>query len=282
MADSNADQIEFWTGAQGEKWARLQDGIDQMMAPFTKAGIQALGDITGARCLDIGCGAGATSLALAEKVGDGGSVAGIDVSTPMLARARERASTLGNAGRNLRFIEADAQSHDFAGETFDKFFSRFGVMFFHDPAAALGNLRSACAEGADFVAISWREPRENPWVMVPVSVAKDFVELPGRPAPDEPGQFQWADPDRVEGWMTGGGWRNVKVEPLDVALTFPGTPAEVAHYLLQMGPAASLLREAGGNLQEKAEAALTDKLTAHLNDGVVKLGAACWTVSATA
>lgn len=278
MADSNTDQIDFWSGVQGQKWLRLQDSIDRMMHPFTDAGLAALGDISGKDCLDIGCGCGDTTLALAEKVGPQGAVTGIDVSPPMLARARDRAEDVGN----IRFLEADAQDYDFRPSVFDILFSRFGIMFFHNPAEAFANLRAACKPGARIVAITWREPRENPWVMVPVSVAKEFVELPGRPPPGAPGQFQWADPGAGQAWLEAAGWSDIAHERLDVTLAFPGPPRDVAHFLIQMGPAAALLLEQGNDVLGAAEAKLGDVLADHVRDGVVALGAACWIVTATA
>jgi len=278
MADANKDQIEFWAGAQGQKWLRLQDGIDRMMQPYLDAGFEALGTIDGSHCLDVGCGTGASSLALADRAGPAGSVTGIDVSTPMLGKARERAADRSN----MTFVEADAQDYAFETTSFDVLFSRFGIMFFQDPAAAFANLRGACKPGARMAAITWQEPRENPWVMIPVATAKDFVELPPRPAPEAPGQFQWADPDRARGWLEAAGWSEISIDPLDVMLTFPAEPQEVAYYLLQMGPAAALIAEAGGDLKERAEARLAENLAPHYEDGAVRLGSACWTVTATA
>ncbi len=279
MADANRDQIEFWSGAQGEKWVRLQDRIDRVMTPFSEAGLAALGDIAGNHCLDIGCGAAGTTLALADAAGDDGSAAGIDVSPPLLERARARA----DGRKTLCFVEGDAQDYAFREDTFDILFSRFGVMFFRNTAAALANLHRASKPGARLVFIVWREPRENPWVMIPVSTAKAFVELPRRPAPGEPSQFQWADPALATGWLNEAGWRDCRFEPLDVALAVPGGPEAAADYLLQMGQAGRLLAEAGGDVLAGAEAALAEKLRPHVVDGgVVKLAAACWTVSAVA
>ncbi|MXY38732.1 MAG: class I SAM-dependent methyltransferase [Rhodospirillaceae bacterium] len=278
MAEANRDQIEFWSTTQGHKWLRLEDRIERMMTPFTEAGLAALGDIAGRHCLDIGCGAGGTTLALADAAGDGGSAAGIDVSPPLLKRAWERA----DGRENVCFAEGDAQDYAFRDETFDILFSRFGIMFFRDTPAALANLRRASRPGARLVFIVWREPRENPWVMIPVSAAKAFVELPPRPAPGEPSQFQWADADLATGWLEGAGWRGCRFAPLDIALAMPGGPLEASRFLLQMGPGAALLAEAGGDLAERAEAALAEDLVPHLRNGAVILDSACWIVSATA
>ena len=278
MAEANRDQIEFWSTTQGHKWLRLEDRIERMMTPFTEAGLAALGDIAGRHCLDIGCGAGGTTLALADAAGDGGSAAGIDVSPPLLKRAWERA----DGRENVCFAEGDAQDYAFREETFDILFSRFGIMFFKDTAAALANLRRASKAGARLVFIVWREPRENPWVMIPVSAAKAFVELPPRPAPGEPSQFQWADAELATGWLEGAGWRDCRFAPLDIALEMPGEPLDAARFLLQMGPGAALLAEAGGDLTERAETALAEDLVPHLRNGAVILDSACWIVSAKA
>ncbi|MXW91344.1 MAG: class I SAM-dependent methyltransferase [Rhodospirillaceae bacterium] len=278
MAEANRDQIEFWSTTQGHKWLRLEDRIERMMTPFTEAGLAALGDIAGRHCLDIGCGAAATTLALADAAGESGSAAGIDVSPPLLKRAWERA----DGRNNVCFAEGDAQDYAFRDATFDILFSRFGIMFFRDTPAALANLRRACRPGARLVFIVWREPRENPWVMIPVSAAKAFVELPGRPAPGEPSQFQWADAELAAGWLEGAGWRDCRFEPLDIPLIMPGDPLEASRFLLQMGPGAALLAEAGGDLAERAEAALAEDLVPHLRNGAVILDSACWIVSATA
>jgi len=277
MAKENREQIDFWAGNQGQKWLRLQPDIDRMMAPHLEAGLYALGEIGGCHCLDVGCGAGASSMTLAEKVGATGSVTGIDVSTPLLCKAKERAAERDN----MCFVEADAQDYPFLPETFDVLFSRFGIMFFQDPAVALGNLRRGCKKGAKLIAITWREPRENPWVMLPVTKARDFVALPSRPPPDAPGQFQWANPNQVRYWLEESGWSAISVDPLDITLTFHAAPAEVSHFLLQMGPAGQLIADIGGDLKVRAEASLTNALLNHYQDGAVRLASACWTVTAT-
>jgi len=278
VAEANRDQIEFWSTTQGHKWLRLEDRIERMMTPLTEAGLAVLGDLAGKHCLDIGCGAAGTTLALADAAGDDGSAAGIDVSPPLLKRAWERAE----GRKTVCFAEGDAQDYAFRDATFDILFSRFGIMFFRDTPAALANLRRASKPGARLVFIVWREPRENPWVMIPVSAAKAFVELPPRPAPSEPSQFQWADAALATGWLEGAGWRDCRFDPLDIALEMPGAPLEAARFLLQMGPGAALLAEAGGDLAERAEAALAENLVPHVRDGAVTLDSACWIVSAAA
>src|SRR5881628_2723223 len=149
----------------------------------------------GERVIDIGCGCGDTTIALARRVGPAGLVLGIDVSAPMLARAADAAREAGVA--HVRFEHADAQTHRFPAQAFDVLYSRFGVMFFSDPAAAFGNLRTALRPGGRLGFVCWQAVPENPWIAVPLEAAAQHMALPPPPAPGAPGPFSFADPERV-------------------------------------------------------------------------------------
>src|ERR1700722_7796296 len=127
----NAQQIEFWNGPAGEKWAALQERMDLNMNAITDAGIPFAAPKSRERALDIGWGSGTTTLLLARAVAPGGTASGIDISTPMLSLARARAAA---QNPDIAFVEADASVHDFQ-PVFDLVFSRFGVMFFAEPVA---------------------------------------------------------------------------------------------------------------------------------------------------
>src|SRR5262245_1263044 len=136
----NAEQVRFWNEAGSQRWVRQQAQLDAMLGPLGRRALERGAPRSGERVVDVGCGCGDTSLALARVVGATGRVTGIDVSRPMLERARERSRTAGLG--TVAFLEADAQTHRFVPEH-DLLFSRFGVMFFIDPLAALSNLRTA-------------------------------------------------------------------------------------------------------------------------------------------
>ena len=139
---ANSDQREFWNAIKGELWVELQPRIDPMLAPLGDKAIEALELIPGERVLEIGCGNGTTTLAMAERVGTEGEILAVDLSQPMLNKAAERGKA---SGYPVTFLEADAQVYDFPKEHFDAGFSRFGVMFFDDPVAALGTIRRQMA-----------------------------------------------------------------------------------------------------------------------------------------
>ena len=193
-AGPNAAQIDYWNATAGPSWVAAQEGLDIELRPWGEKAIATLAPVAGARMIDVGCGCGATTLMLAERVGPGGRVLGADISAPMLALARQRAEAAGLA--QASFIQADAQTHAF--EPADGVFSRFGVMFFADPAAAFANLRAALTERGRVVFVCWRALEHNPWMGVPVAaIAPLLPQAPQAPQPGAPGPFAFADGDRV-------------------------------------------------------------------------------------
>jgi ubiquinone/menaquinone biosynthesis C-methylase UbiE len=137
--DQNADQIAYWNGPGGQHWADRQQTQDIVLAPVSDALIDRTGAKPGGRIVDIGCGCGATTIAFAQEVGATGHVTGIDISAPMLTRARQ----LAPAGLPVDFVLADATIYPFIPQNFDRLVSRFGVMFFASPAASFANMRKA-------------------------------------------------------------------------------------------------------------------------------------------
>src|SRR4051794_32099894 len=158
----NKEQIEFWNSLAGERWTAHQEALDRALDPFGVAVLSRAQIKKGERVVDIGCGCGATTLACADAVGDTGQVTGVDVSAPMLARAKQRAADR----KNVSFIQADASAHRFDSPA-DTIVSRFGVMFFDDPTQAFENLKRALRTGGTIVFACWRAASENPWISVP-------------------------------------------------------------------------------------------------------------------
>src|SRR5689334_2848128 len=191
---ANAEQSALWNGNAGRGWIETQETLDSTLGPFERVLVDAVAARRPQRVLDVGCGTGATTLAAARVLGNKGTAVGIDISEPMIALARSRAES---ESAPPRFIVADAQTHAFDAASFDMIISRFGVMFFDDPVLAFSNLRRAAAKGADLETIVWRAAADNPFMTTAERAAASF--LPDMPArrPDEPGQFAFADRNRV-------------------------------------------------------------------------------------
>ena len=275
----NADQIAFWNGPSAERWSKLQREIDRNMQPVTAAALAKLKPQPGERIVDIGCGAGETALAIADRVQAHGHVLGIDVSSPLLKVAAARAAVTPEYPIELR--NADAASHRFAAASFDALFSRFGVMFFADPVAAFANLAQALKPGGRLVFACWRDRRDNRWVRLPVEAArKHIAQLPPPPGPDDPGPFAFADEARIVRVLTEAGFAGIDIERFDADLFYGGDAADAARFLTQMGPVASVLNDHPPATRDAVAQEIETMLAPEQGPGGVRLAASTWIVAA--
>lgn len=276
---ANADQIAYWNTQAGETWVGQQDRLDRQLSPLGLTAMATLDLAADERVIDIGCGCGQTSLELASEVGPDGTVLGVDISAPMLEVARRRAAQADLP--NVQFLEADGQIHVFKPGGADALFSRFGVMFFADPAAAFTNLRKALRPGGRLAFVCWRPMRENQWMLLPMMAALQHVPAAPPPAdPFAPGPFAFADPDRVRGILTAAGFSNVRIEAHDTRIGGNGLE-EAVELSLRVGPLGMLLREhpdQRGPVTQSLRAALEP----HAGPSGVYLSAAVWIVTANA
>lgn len=272
---SNQEQHEYWNRAGGERWVTHQEALDQMVRPFGEAALARLAPSLGEHVLDIGCGCGDTLLALARRVGERGSVTGIDLSAPMLTRAHERAPF-------ATLLEGDASKEPYPRK-YDVLYSRFGVMFFADPASAFRHLAHALLPGGRIGFVCWRAPTDNPWVVVPaaaVRAALPDVVAPA-PDPDAPGPFSLAKPTRIEEVLSAAGFMSIDIARFDsdVALSHTGLAAAV-DAALSVTPVARLLVDATDAERKRAEEAVTRALEPYLRGEQLSLRGAAWTVCA--
>ena len=278
--DLNADQIAYWNGPGGQRWADRQQSQDILLAPVANLVIERARPTAGERVIDVGCGSGAISIALAQKVGPTGHVLGIDISGPMLARARQIAP----AGLPVEFVLADATVYPFAPASFDLLVSRFGVMFFADPGASFANLRKALKPSGRLAFACWREPRENPFFMAPLqAVYKHVPKLPQQ-GPEDPGPFAFASEARVQRILGEAGFAGVAMEPCNLSLDVAvgrGLDAAVQG-ALEIGPAARALAEQPPEVVAAASHSIREALAPLVRGQSVPLPAAIWIVTARA
>ena len=198
----NVEQAEAWDGPNGEFWARHQERFDATIAPYHALLLEAAAIAPGERVLDIGCGNGLTSRDAGRATGDRGEVLGVDLSGPMLGLARQLAKDEGLG--NIRFEQADAQVYAFPAATFDLVISRFGVMFFSDPAAAFTNIASALRPGGRLAMLVWAPVPDNEWIVAMHGAIAPGQALP-KPPPGAPGPFGLADQDFARRTLTAAG-----------------------------------------------------------------------------
>ena len=268
------DQAAYWNKTGGQAWVDLQGMMDDLNRPIEEALVERAFPGVGKQVLDIGCGAGATTLAMARRLGPEGLSLGVDISAPLIEIASAQATP------GARFVQADAQTHDFGGPRFDAAMSRFGVMFFSDSDAAFANIRSGLKPGAELAFACWRSPADNPMAVVPARAAAPF--LPPSPPVDRlaPGRFAFADPERVRGILARSGWSDIDITRLDVPT--PIALADLVTLSLRMGPVAAALREADDAARGKVREAVETALAAEAVDGVVPMVAGCWLATARA
>lgn len=274
-AIANAEQSERWNDRTGRSWAELGDLLDRLLAPFVPLVLGEAGPVAGRRVLDVGCGAGALTLAAA---GQGATGLGVDISGPLVEAARARAGRFGLTG--AQFVQADAQTQEFEAGDFDALVSRFGVMFFANPAAAFRNLRSAVRPGGRLACLAWRGPAENDFMTAAERAVTDI--LPAFPGREEnaPGQFGFADSGRVRSILAQAGWAEVELRPVDVECRL--TESELGTYARRMGPVADLLPSLDEATRSEVERRVDAAFLPFVSDGEASFTAACWMVTARA
>ena len=247
MSGANADQRDFWSERAGPVWVARMQAMDAALAPVLEAVLEAADLREGQRVLDIGCGAGTSTLAAAERVGAEGMACGLDISDRLLAAAQDRADGLDHA----RFLLADAQTHDFGAARFDCLMSRFGVMFFDDFDAAFANLHSALRGGGGVAIATWGTIPENPYFTLPARVAREVLGPVPKSDPDAPGPFALRDPERVRAILEGAGFEDVRVEERRMMLTPPGDARQVTDLMCDIGPAQSAISHHGADSDQQ-------------------------------
>jgi SAM-dependent methyltransferase len=270
----NSAQIDYWNGAVGQRWADEQRELDRALAPFGAAMLARAALSVGERVLDVGCGCGAISLDAADAVGASGSVVGVDVSEPMLARAKARSAERAN----VSYILADATNHAFERAT-DAIVSRFGVMFFESPVLSFANLRRALRPGGRLTFVAWRTFAENGWVRFPAEVASQFIAFDDAPDPETPGPFSFGNRARIERVLTGAGFHDIDIRAFDddVVLSRGGVEQAV-DFALMTGPTARALRSASDDARAKVRGALATAFGPIAKGDVVGLPGATWIV----
>jgi SAM-dependent methyltransferase len=277
MSEANCEQIEFWNGTSGARWVTYQETLDRVLGPIGDLAIERAAVALGENVIDVGCGCGATTLELAAKIGRSGTVLGVDVSAPMLARARERAKAH-EVGR-IELVQGDASTHAFPFKA-DLVFSRFGVMFFRDPVVAFANLRRALRPGGRLVFASWRNKELNAWMAVPMTAAMTVVGPEAPTLPDEPGPFSLSDEARVRRILDSSGFADAICEQADHELLLGEDLQAATDFSLHAGPASRCLLNADDEIRARVHAAVMKALTPFASPRGVMCRATTWIVRA--
>lgn len=271
-----------WNGVTGERWVIHQQRLDAMMAPFGDAAIAAAMPVTGDHVLDIGCGAGATSFALAERVGDEGRVLGLDISASLIERAQRDAPS----ESPVEFLLGDAATVRLPAERFDLLYSRLGVMFFDAPVVAFAHLQAALKPGARLAFVCWRDAAENEWVRVPMDAVRDILPPTPPPAPRTPGPYAFADKAYVESILRDAGFVDVALSRFDHAIVFGQGADDAAavddalNMVIEVGAFSRALAGQSEDIRQRAIDAVREVFAERVRDGRVLIQGAAWIVTA--
>ncbi|MBZ9697644.1 MULTISPECIES: class I SAM-dependent methyltransferase [unclassified Mesorhizobium] len=277
-AQPNTRQAALWNDASGKAWVEMQPILDEILAPFERLVVDAGYPGEGGNVLDIGCGAGATTLAMARRVGNNGRCVGLDISQPLVALATER--TQAEEVANASFEVGDAQTYAFEPGRFDAVVSRFGIMFFDDPVAAFSNIRQAARRGGKLAFVAWRSPAENDFMTTAARAAAPFLPTAPAPDPDAPGQFAFADGAKVKRILEASGWSSIDVRQANLPCKI--AEGDLMMYATRLGPLAAALREVDQATAEKIITVLPAAFAPFVKDGQARFNAACWLVTALA
>jgi ubiquinone/menaquinone biosynthesis C-methylase UbiE len=280
-AVANDEFTAFWNNVLVAKFERFRNILLDGLSYHSHVPLRTLQIAKGAKVLDVGCGWGDTAVELAKMVGPAGSVLGLDCCDAFLEKGRQdaRAADLSN----VRFVVADVQTYRFQPE-YDLCFSRFGMMFFSNPVAAMRNVRKALKPGGRLMFITWRALAENPWMDVPKKIALSFLPPPGEDAQTcGPGPFSMASPKVVSAQLKAAGFEDARFERTDGDVMIGATVEQAMEFQLALGPAGEIFREAGTLAEERRpeiEDALRAELTRHQRDGRVFMRSGSWAITA--
>jgi SAM-dependent methyltransferase len=244
QASANAEMRRYWNEIAGPRWVGRLGVQEARNVEVTALLLEAARLAPGERVLDVGCGPGATTLPYAAAVGPQGHVTGIDISEPMLAVARQRVAEQGLT--NVTLVLADAQVHGFAPASFDLMTSRFGVMFFADPAMAFGNLCGALRPGGRLVMAVWASIEQNVHRKVPYDIAVRHLGPPAPSPSHAPGAEVFSDRDYFRGILAAAGLTDIAITPKPFHV-IGGSAASMAEHVALFGAVQRLMDEKGAD-----------------------------------
>ncbi len=260
---------EDWNGEAGRRWLASADVRERQLAPIADVLLAAARLAPGERVLDVGCGTGPTTRLAAAAVGPGGAVVGLDVAAELVAAAARVPVEPGAAP--ISWVTADATAWA-AEDDFDVVISRFGVMFFADPAAAFANLCRLVRPGGRLCVATWSPRSTMPFFELPIEVIRAYARRHGLAVeitPPDAGPFSLSRPDQVRELLTGAGWRDVQVTPHEVPLPVGADAVEAARAANNSGGARSALAALDEHHREAITAELAARYAADRSTGEI-------------
>lgn len=282
----NAEAIEAWDTVLFDKFVRFRHIVTQGLSVHGDIAIERLGLRAGGRVLDVGCGFGDTTRALAQLVAPSGEATGVDGAPRFVEGAGREAREDGVA--NVRFGVRDVQTDDLGGP-YDVVFSRFGTMFFASPVQALRNIHRSLAPGGKLCMVVWRRREDNLWLHMAERVVRELIPEEEEKKEDAvtcgPGPFSMAGPDLVSDQLAKAGFERISFERVDAAITIGRDLDDAIEFAMALGPAGEIIRLAGETGVKKKPKVVEALRKAFENlrtgDGTVRAASSTWIVTAS-
>ena len=278
---ANDAQAEYWNSKQGQNWVTFQNDLDLMLGSVTDQLIAIVNPEPGLKIVDLGCGAGASTFEFAELIAPSGKIHGIDVSEPLIERARQRQQEL--EADNVTFAIADAQEQQLGSGDYDIGVSRFGLMFFSDTEKAFRNIARSIRPGGRLVFAAWAGPEHNPWFALPQQAAIERLGPVEASDPHAPGPLAFRDADRVIGLLKNAGLKNCQSAQVEIDLHHSGGLGPVLQIAPHVGPIARILNAKNGTPDDLTEIldSIAKRFETFLSDDGIRIPAAIHIFSAT-
>jgi SAM-dependent methyltransferase len=270
----------LWASQRGERWLANVDRLEEMLEPIGLALIELAACQPGEQIIDVGCGAGATSVSIAQKVGAAGAVKGLDISPVLVTEATKRAQMLGLD--NLNFVLGDAAIAELPLAQADCLVSRFGIMFFSDPHAAFAHLHGFLKPSGRMVFACWAPLLQNLWMLEVRNIIDAHYPLP-TPVPRAPSPFAFDEPEYVQEILRSAGFKDVRVSAWEDKLCVGGMGSNAesaAEFLLKALGIAQLPEDLPTETRVAIYTDLKERLRMFETAEGVQMPAAAWLISA--
>jgi ubiquinone/menaquinone biosynthesis C-methylase UbiE len=278
--NANLKQKEFWSGIGGESWIKDKKDMDRMLHDFGEQALRQISIKIGDNVLDIGCGTGKTTEIISKRVGETGSVMGVDISKSMIAHAKE--VNIKNKTKNTTYKVADIQSDTWSTALFNHAYSRFGVMFFENPKMAFKNIYSVLNSKGTMSFICWQSPQENPWHSLTQKIISAYFDTPPIKDIRAPSPFAFQEKEYIEDILQTASFSKIKIKSFKTEMEwFKGQKVEyAAKAMLERNP---IIAEQMSNISLRQVNQVIGKLVDSYNQyyqGSLKFPSATWLVSA--
>jgi len=280
MSEVNKNQKDFWSGKGGDIWVERQNAMDTMLSPLGEAALNKLNFNKDENVLDIGCGCGHTTLNIAKRIGPSGKVTGLDISEPMLKRAKESAIEMSITNTSFKCV--DVQTEDLGDQVYSAAFSRFGVMFFEDSITAFKNINKSLMSGSSLSFVCWQSPAVNPWQSLFIQEIKKFLDLPS-PPPRSPGPFAFMESEYVSSILEESKFQDITIEGYEAEVNmFSGRSLSdsVKDYISINPVVSGMLKESSENKVTEILNSATEAFSPYYTEKGLIFPSATWLVTA--